>query len=160
VTACSLVHPLTGTDESLASIGKAAPDFSGVDLDGRAIRLSDYKGHPVMLNFWASWCGPCRREQPALLAVASTYTPRGLVIIGINVRDNLEQARIYRDDFHVPYPSLYDQAARLGYSYQVDAPPGSVFIDKAGVVRFKITGSLGEDSFRRIIQDKLGSSLN
>jgi len=154
------MHPPTGAEESLATVGKAAPDFSGVDLDGRPIRLSDYKGHPVLLNFWASWCGPCRSEQPGLLTIASAYGPRGLVIIGVNVRDNLQQARIYRDEFHVPYRSIYDQAARLGHSYQIDAPPGSVFIDRSGVIQFKITGSLTEESFRRIIDDKLGGSLN
>jgi thiol-disulfide isomerase/thioredoxin len=109
----------------------------------------------VVLNFWASWCGPCRAEQPGLLNVARDYSPKGVRIVGITVRDNLAQARIYRDEFKVPYPSLFDQAARLAYAYEVDAPPSSVFIDSKGVVQFKVPGELSEDSFRRIIDSKL-----
>ena len=71
------------------------------------------------------------------------------------MRDNLEQAKIYRDEFKVPYPSLFDQAARLAYAYQVDAPPSSVFIDARGVIQFKVPGAIGEAAYRRIIEDRL-----
>jgi thiol-disulfide isomerase/thioredoxin len=137
-------------------VGQAAPDFSGTDLDGKTIRLSDYRGHPLLINFWASWCGPCRAEQPGLVNIAKDLQPRGLRVLGIDIRDNLEQARVYRDEFKVPYASLFDQAARLGYAYQVDAPPSSVLVDRDGRVAFKLPGGLGEDSLRRLIADKLG----
>jgi hypothetical protein len=75
--------------------------------------------------------------------------------VGVDVRDNLEQAKIFRDELKMTYRSVFDQAARLGYAYQVDAPPSSVFIDAGGVVRFKITGELSEQDFRRIIEDKI-----
>ncbi len=152
---CSLQHPLTQSNQSLATVGQPAPDFSGTDLDGKPISLGQFKGQPVVLNFWASWCGPCRAEQPALLAIARDYRPRGVQVVGITVRDNLEQARIYRDEFHVPYPSLFDQAARLAYAYEVDAPPSSVFIDRNLIVRFKVPGQISEDAFRRIIDQEL-----
>lgn len=109
----------------------------------------------MLLNFWASWCGPCRAEQPGLNNIAAAYQPRGLRLLGVTVRDNLNAARIYRDEFKVAYPSVFDQAARLGYSYQVDAPPASVFIDADGVVQYKWVGGLGEDTFRRLLADKL-----
>ena len=109
----------------------------------------------MILNFWASWCGPCRLEQPGLDRVATEFAGRGLRVVGVTVRDNLTSARIYRDEFHVTYPSVYDQAARLGYAYQVDAPPSSVFIDSSGIVRYKETGGVGEDVFRRVLADKL-----
>ncbi|HEV3232923.1 MAG TPA: redoxin domain-containing protein [Candidatus Dormibacteraeota bacterium] len=154
-TGCSLQHPIQQQNQSLATVGQAAPDFSGTDLDGKPISLSQFKGKPVVLNFWASWCGPCRAEQPALLNIVRDYQPRGVQVVGITVRDNLDQARIYRDEFKVPYPSLFDQAARLAYAYEVDAPPSSVFIDRNGIVQFKVPGQVSEDSFRRIIDDKL-----
>ena len=152
---CSLQHPLDAANQSQATVGAPAPAFSGTDLDGKPISLSDFRGHPVILNFWASWCGPCRAEQPGLDNVAKAFQARGLRVVGVTVRDNLDSARIYRDEFHVAYPSIYDQAARLGYAYQVDAPPSSVFIDAAGIVRYKETGGVGEDVMRRILADKL-----
>lgn len=155
LSACSLQGPITASQNTAVTVGKPAPPWSGTDLDGKPIALSNYRGHPLLINFWASWCGPCRAEQPALNAVADAYGARGFRIVGIDVRDNLEQAKIFRGELKMTYRSVFDQAARLGYAYQVDAPPSSVFIDAGGVVRFKITGELSEQDFRRIIEDKL-----
>jgi len=155
VSACSVQGPITATQNNTVTVGKPAPPWTGTDLDGKPIALSDYRGHPLLINFWASWCGPCRAEQPALNAVADAYASRGFRIVGVDVRDNLEQARIFRGELKMTYRSVFDQAARLGYAYQVDAPPSSVFIDGGGVVRFKITGELSEQDFRKIIEDKI-----
>jgi cytochrome c biogenesis protein CcmG, thiol:disulfide interchange protein DsbE len=152
---CSLQHPLDSPNQSLASVGQPAPDFTGTDLDGKPISLRDFRGHPVILNFWASWCGPCRQEQPGLDNVSTAFAGKGLRVVGVTVRDNLDSARIYRDEFHLSYPSVYDQAARLGYAYQVDAPPSSVFIDAGGIVRYKETGGVGEDVLRSVLAAKL-----
>ncbi len=152
---CSLQQPLQAANQAQDAVGKPAPDFAGTDLDGHPVRLSDYRGHPLLIDFWASWCGPCRAEQPGLEAVVREFAPRGLEVLGITVRDNIDQAKIFRDEFKMPYRSLFDQAARLGYAYQVDAPPSSVFIDAGGVERFKITGGLTEDGFRQLLRDKL-----
>ena len=139
----------------MATVGHAAPEFTGTDLEGHAISLRDLRGHPVLLNFWASWCGPCRAEQPGLNDVAAAYQAKGLRVLGVTVRDNLNSAKIYRDEFHVTYPSVFDQAARLGYAYQVDAPPSTVLIDAQGIVRYKETGGVGSDVIRRLLADKL-----
>lgn len=155
LSGCSLQHPLEGANQSQATVGKRAPDFTGTDLEGKPISLHDFRGHPVILNFWASWCGPCRAEQPGLSAVARSFESKGLRVVGVTVRDNLDQAKIFRDEFHVSYPSVFDQAARLGYAFQVDAPPSSVFIDANGVVQYKETGGVGEDVLRRVLADKL-----
>lgn len=155
ITGCSLQQPLAAANQSLATVGHIAPDWSGTDLDGHPIALKDYKGKAIFLNFWASWCGPCRAEQPGVDEIAKKYKPMGVEVIGIDIRDNLDQAKIYRDEFKMPYPSIFDQAARLAYAYQIDAPPSSVFINTKGVIVFKITGALGKDNYEQIIRDKL-----
>ena len=152
---CSLQQPLQAANQSQATVGKPAPDFTGTDLDGKPISLSDYRGHPLVLNFWASWCGPCRAEQPGITAMLAHYAPQGLEVLGITVRDNLEAAKIFRNEFKMSYRSLFDQAAHLEYAYQVDAPPSSIFVDGNGIVRYKITGALSEAGFRQLINDKL-----
>lgn len=155
VSACSVQGPITATQNNTVTVGKPVPPWSGTDLNGKPIALSDYRGHPLLINFWASWCGPCRAEQPALNAVAEAYASRGFRIVGVDVRDNLEQAKIFRDELKMTYRSVFDQAARLGYSYQVDAPPSTVLVDAGGVVRYKETGGIGEDVLQRLLADKL-----
>ncbi|MHB8508028.1 MAG: TlpA family protein disulfide reductase [Candidatus Dormibacteria bacterium] len=155
LSGCSLQQQLTGSSQNLATVGQSAPAWVGTDLDGKTISLSDFKGHPVLLNFWASWCGPCRAEQPGLDQIAKDFAPKGLRVIGVDIRDNLDQAKIYRDEFKMPYPSVFDQAAHLAYAYRVDFPPSSVFIDSNGVIAFKVAGGLGAENYRRIIEDKL-----
>jgi DsbE subfamily thiol:disulfide oxidoreductase len=152
---CSLQQPLTTAEQSRAQLGKPAPDFNGADLDGKAVRLSDFKGKAVVLNFWASWCGPCRAEQPALVRVAAAYKDKGVEILGVDVRDNVGQAKVHRDEFKVPYPSVYDQAGHLEYAYSIDAPPSSVFIDAKGIVVYQVTGALDENAYRDIIDHKV-----
>jgi cytochrome c biogenesis protein CcmG, thiol:disulfide interchange protein DsbE len=155
LSGCSLQSPLAAPNQSLVTVGKPAPNWSGTDLNGKPIALDDFRGHPLLINFWASWCGPCRAEQPALNHVAADYAGQGFRVVGIDIRDNIDQARIFRDEFKVTYPSLFDQAAHLGYAYQVDAPPSSIFVNAKGLVVFKITGELSEDNFRQIIKDRL-----
>lgn len=153
---CSLQQPIQSASQSQAAVGKPAPDFIGTDLDGKPIRLAGFRGKPILLSFWASWCGPCRHEEPSLLKVSQDLAPQGLQLVGVTMRDNLEAARIYRDEFKVPYPSLFDQAARLAYAYDVDAPPAHVFIDARGIVKFKLTGELTEAGLRELIHRYLG----
>jgi thiol-disulfide isomerase/thioredoxin len=155
LSACSLQQPLTEANQGQALVGHPAPDWVGTDLDGHRIALRDFRGYRVFLNFWASWCGPCRAEQPGLNRIATDYQARGLRLVGVDIRDSQDQARIFRNEFKMPYPSVFDQAAHLGYAYQIDAPPSSVFIDAKGILVFKITGGLGEENYRRIIEDKL-----
>ncbi|HEV3232274.1 MAG TPA: TlpA disulfide reductase family protein [Candidatus Dormibacteraeota bacterium] len=155
LSGCSLQGPLNGADTSSAVIGHAAPAFSGTTLDGRPISLADFKGQPVVLDFWAAWCGPCRAEQPGLTKIAADLSGSGVRLVGVDVRDEVDQAKVFRDEFQMPYPSVFDQAGRLEFAYQVDAPPSTILIDAGGVVRDRIIGQISETGLRSVIRDKL-----
>jgi thiol-disulfide isomerase/thioredoxin len=94
----------------------------------------------LVVNFWASWCGPCRVEQPELSRVARAYRGRGVKFIGINVRDSQGAAESYAEEFKIPYPSLFDQAAVSAVRLQAFALPSTFILDRDGVVAYRLTG--------------------
>jgi thiol-disulfide isomerase/thioredoxin len=94
----------------------------------------------LVVNFWASWCGPCRAEQPELSRVARTYRGRGVRFIGINVPESRAAAESYVEEFKIPYPSLYDQAALNAVRLQAFALPSTFILDRDGVVAYRLTG--------------------
>jgi thiol-disulfide isomerase/thioredoxin len=108
--------------------------------DGSPWSSTSARGSLLVVNFWASWCGPCRAEQPALSEVARAYRGRGVRFIGINVREGRGAARSYVEEFEVPYPSLYDQPALNAARLQAFALPSTFILDREGVVAYRLTG--------------------
>ena len=137
------------------AVGQPVPNYTGTDLDGKSISLKDFRGHAVLLNFWASWCGPCGDEQPGLNKIARDYDAKGLRVVGVANWDNLKDAREFRDLFHVTDPSYFDPDARLGRAFQVASPPASVLIDADGNVRDIEYGGFSEKAMRGLLADKL-----
>ncbi|MFN3337083.1 MAG: TlpA family protein disulfide reductase [Thermomicrobium sp.] len=121
---------------------RAAPDFVLPDLrGGAAIRLADYRGKIVVLNFWASWCPPCREEAPILREFARRYAESGVVIVGIDVWEkNWNDGRAFLDEFGVPYPNAYDTEGRVTIDYGVSGVPETFFISPDGRLLGKYTG--------------------
>ncbi|MHB8507949.1 MAG: TlpA family protein disulfide reductase [Candidatus Dormibacteria bacterium] len=149
---CSIQRPLTTTHADFSLVGQKAPDFSGTDLNGKPIALRDYAGHPLVMNVWASWCGPCRAEEPGFVRAAKDYKTQGIQFLGIDVRDNINQARIFDDEFKVPYKSIFDQASHLGYAYRIDAPPATIFVDGRERIAYLWVGQLNEGDLRALIK--------
>lgn len=133
----ALPDELNGTGEPPAAReGRAAPDFRLRTLDGHVARLSDYRGRFVLVNFWASWCGPCRGETPDLEAFYRQYRDRGLVVLGVNQQESESTARALAEQFAVSYPILLDRSGGVSDGYRVSTGlPISFFIDRDGIIQ-------------------------
>ncbi len=120
-----------------------APDFSFRLFDGREFRLSDYRGQVVLINFWASWCPPCRDEAPDLQALYQDYRAAGFTIVGVNMLESSpEKALAFIDEFGISYPNGEDIAEKVTNLYRVEAPPESFLIDRKGAVRRFYIGNI------------------
>lgn len=119
-----------------AIVGQPAPDFVLKTLAGQNLRLSESLGQVVMINFWASWCGPCRQEMPALEKLYSTYRSAGLVLLGVSVDEDIQRAGEFARTLRISYPVLLDHSKAVAPLYDLQALPMSVLIDRAGVVRY------------------------
>jgi peroxiredoxin len=113
-----------------------APDFTLKSRDGSNIKLSELKGQVVMLNFWASWCGPCRQEMPLLDQLYQRYQPMGFTLLGVNVEEDSSAANKVLKQIPVSFPILYDNKNRVSETYQVRAMPSTILIDRDGNVRY------------------------
>jgi cytochrome c biogenesis protein CcmG/thiol:disulfide interchange protein DsbE len=116
-------------------VGKPAPALAGTTLDGGAFDLAALKGSPVLVNFWASWCGPCREEFPLLEDAAKRHAAEGLVVVGALFKDDEDPARAFVAEQGASWPTVADPDRAIGAAWKVLAPPQTFFIDRDGVVR-------------------------
>lgn len=125
--------------------GHPAPDFALPTLEGETVRLSDFKGKPVLLNFWATWCGPCRAEFPDFQK-ASVDNADTLVIIGINntSTDQKDQVPAFVEEFGVTYPIVLDETGETAKAYGILGLPTSIFIDRNGNINEIFTGPINK----------------
>lgn len=135
----------------VTEVSGAAPELSGTTLQGTTFGPSDHAGRVLVVNFWATWCGPCRREQPELSAVEASQGPDGAVFVGVNFRDDAAAARAYLDEFEVGYPSLEDPSGSLAYRFGVPYLPATIVVDAEGDLRFRAVGALDEATLRDLI---------
>ena len=116
------------------------------------------RGQVVLLNFWASWCPPCRDEAPDLQALHSDFSEAGLTIIGINILESSrEKALDFIDEYGISYPNGEDRGQFIANLYRVEAPPESFLIDKAGKIHRFVLGALSYDDMSRSIRELLAS---
>ncbi|PKM44421.1 MAG: TlpA family protein disulfide reductase [Gammaproteobacteria bacterium HGW-Gammaproteobacteria-1] len=116
--------------------GSAAPDFVLKSAAGSNVRLSEMRGQVVMINFWASWCGPCRQEMPLLEKLQQRYARLGFVMLGVNVEEQSQAAQKFLKDVPVSFPILWDTSNSVSRLYAVKAMPTSVIVDRDGKVRY------------------------
>lgn len=119
-----------------SELSGTAPDFTLKSNQGKNIRLQDLRGEVVMLNFWASWCGPCRQEMPLMDEIYKKYSKLGFTILAVNVDENTADADRFLDAVPVTFPVVYDSDSSISELYQVDAMPTTIMIDRDGNKRF------------------------
>lgn len=125
---------------------REAPEFALRTLDNRNLRLSEFRGEVVMINFWASWCGGCRQAMPALNALDEKYRRAGLVLLSINLDDEHHRALHMSQGLKLRFPVLWDQDKTVSRSYGVATLPLTVLIDREGRLRYAHTGyNLGDE---------------
>jgi cytochrome c biogenesis protein CcmG, thiol:disulfide interchange protein DsbE len=122
--------------------------ITGTALDGTTLDLAQYRGKPLVLNFWASWCVPCREEFPLFKDRLATLGERdGLQVVGVLYKDQPELAQAFLSDFGASWPSLTDPDGSIAAAYRVVAPPQTYFIDKDGVLRGIQIGEVRPEDF-------------
>jgi cytochrome c biogenesis protein CcmG/thiol:disulfide interchange protein DsbE len=139
-----------------AGIGSSAPGFTLTDLDGKTVSLADLRGHPVIVNFWASWCGPCIEEFPLLQQAASAHAADGLRVVGIVYADRADAARAFMAKMGADWPTAMDPGARVAADYGIYAPPDTFFIDRNGVIAGRQIGQLSQQDLARQLDTILG----
>jgi peroxiredoxin len=115
--------------------GQSAPDFVLKSSAGDNLRLSEYRGDVVMINFWATWCGPCRQEMPLLDDLYSRYERVGFTLLGVNIDDDSRRAMKMIEELGVNFPVLFDDGKDVSKLYAVEAMPVTVLVDREGTVR-------------------------
>jgi cytochrome c biogenesis protein CcmG, thiol:disulfide interchange protein DsbE len=132
------------TNAGEALTGHAAPEFTLPSLDGRCIDLSAYSGRPVVVNFWASWCHPCRQEFPLMRAARARHRGDGLVILGVVHQDIADDARQFARDEHATWPMLFDEHNSVSAEYGVKPIPQTFFIGRDGTISARVFGLSSE----------------
>ena len=122
------------------TIGDVAPDFTLKNQQGTNLNLAEQRGEIILINFWASWCGPCRKEMPVLQKLQDKYQDLGVQVWGVNVEQENQAGKDFLADLDLSFSIFFDQTNSLSKTYQVEAMPTTVMIDRNGKVRFVFQG--------------------
>jgi cytochrome c biogenesis protein CcmG, thiol:disulfide interchange protein DsbE len=129
----------------LPKVGQPAPDFTTYDVNGNPVSLSNFRGHPVWLNFWGSWCPPCRSEMPDAEAAYQQLAPKGLVMLAVSLKEPPQDAAAFAAKNHATFTILSDQyLEHTGYAYPIANFPTHFFIDSSGIIRRVVLSDLSE----------------
>lgn len=143
-------------DSSIPQEGQPAPDFELVTLEGETVKLSDFKGKKVILNFWATWCPPCKAEMPHMQEFYEKNQEQGIEILAVNLT-NLDNGKpdikSFVEDYELTFPIPLDEEGVVGMQYQTFTIPTSYIIDTSGVITKKIVGPMNEEMMITLTKD-------
>jgi thiol-disulfide isomerase/thioredoxin len=151
----SFVSGNPGTTVYRAGHGPAAPKISGTTLGGAKLSLSGFRGHIVVINFWGSWCTPCRSEAPVLASLDRTLRPEGVRFLGVDIRDQTASAEAFIRDFRIAYPSLSDPADEIALAFRATVPPAAIpttlVIGRDGLITARLIGEVSLGGLKHLI---------
>ncbi|MCD6291139.1 MAG: TlpA family protein disulfide reductase [Anaerolineae bacterium] len=134
------------------AVGHPAPDFEVIYPDGRHERLSDLKGRPVIINFWATWCPPCRAEMPELVQTYEDHKADQLVILGVDMQDPPQMVAAFVSQMGVSFPILIDSSGQIARAYQVRNLPSSIFVNREGIITARWIGLLRPEVLQKHLE--------
>lgn len=141
-----------------AEEGALAPDFLLEELDGGEVRLSDLRGEPVVINFWATWCAPCRKEMPQFVQAYDAYKDQGLEIVAVNLQEGKSIASEFAGDYGMEFTVAVDRDGEIGDLYRLLGLPTTYFIGRDGVIRTVFTGPFEAEGQGTSVQGAIGAS--
>ena len=157
----SFVSGSAGTTVYGATSGPAAPRVTGTLLSGSKFALAEYHGHVVVLNFWGSWCTPCRAEAPSLSQLARHFTPSGVRFLGVDIRDSPATAEAFQSRFGISYPSLNDPGDEIALDFRDTVPPAGIpttlVIGRNGRIAARVIGEVSYPGLRGLITRALAA---
>ena len=147
-------------ERNVVKLGELAPNFQLPDLNGRLVTLSDFRGKVVLLNFWATWCGPCRVEMPTMEQLYGTFLRKDLEILAVSIdAQGVAVTRPFQQEYHLTFPILHDADYRVGLTYGARSIPMTFIVDRQGVVRHQIFGARdwGASEAQQLVQTLIKS---
>lgn len=133
-------------------VGDVAPNFELVDLDGKVHRLSDYKGQGVFLNFWGTWCAPCKREMPHMESQYQAFENQGVHMLAVNLKNSELEVEAFKNSYGLSFPIALDKTEAVKEAYKVKPLPTTVLIDKEGKVAQIITTEMSEEQIKQYLE--------
>ncbi len=135
--------------------GRLAPDFTLTDLEGNAVTLSDFRGKVVFINFWATWCPPCRAEMPEIEAIYQEYKSKDVVVIGVDLLEAENEVRQFVQKGGYSWTFVIDTTGVVANKYSITAIPTSFFLDKEGIIRAVSTGAMTKRTMERALAEAM-----
>ncbi|CAM3878593.1 thiol-disulfide oxidoreductase ResA [Mesobacillus zeae] len=149
----TLYANLTKDEVNKVEIGKQAPNFVLVDMEGKKHKLSDYKGQGVFLNFWATWCGPCEREMPYIDNQYKQYKDQGVKVLTVDVGESKIAVDKFIERHHLTFPVMIDKDGQVQTAYGINPLPYTFLIDKDGKVVRSYKGELTEETIKSFMEE-------
>ena len=159
VLAFGLANRSSATGRSgITRIGKPAPQFAMQLLGGGEFQLSDHEGRPLVINFWASWCPPCRQESPAFERQWRRYRDTGIQFVGVDIQDDVSDAEAYVREFGLTFPNGLDPDGKITIDYGVIGLPVTFFVGSSGIVEGRWVGAIPEEKLEEWINTLVAAS--